>query len=122
MKFYEDKDRKIRTTSDDEDIPIDGILINVTEDSQAFFDRQLKNQKIRDVNTIIATTTSGKVFDGDEKSQDRMIRAIRIAEITGETTTMWKLFDNTVVDVTLDELKEAVSLAGKQMSNIWLGD
>ena len=64
--------------------------------------------------------SSGKIFDGDEKSQDRMLRAINIAVITGQTETEWKLADNTVVMVTLDELKEALALAGQEMSRIWL--
>ena len=72
------------------------------------------------VKNIKVTTTSGKVFDGDETSQDRMTRAINIANITGDTETQWKLADNSIVTVTLDELKEALSLSGQEMSRIWL--
>lgn len=79
--------------------------------------KQLKEKNVAD---IVVTTTTGKVFDGDEKSQDRMLRAISIAALTGETETEWKLYDNTIVIVTLDELKEAIIKAGKNMSNIWL--
>ena len=76
--------------------------------------------KERLVSRIKVTTDTGKVFDGDEKSQERILRAINIATITGDTTTQWKMADNTVVDVTLEELKEALALAGKEMSRIWL--
>ena len=79
-----------------------------------------KNNKINNVATILVTTISGKVFDGDEKSQDRMVRAIQVAAITGLTETQWKLADNSIVIVTLDELKEALALAGQEMSRIWL--
>lgn len=79
-----------------------------------------KLAKERLVSRIKVTTSTGKVFDGDEKSQDRMVRAINIATITGDTTTQWKMADNTVVDVTLEELKEAIALAGQEMSRIWL--
>jgi hypothetical protein len=79
-----------------------------------------KNNKINNVATILVTTISGKVFDGDEKSQDRMVRAIQVAAITGLTETQWKLADNSRVMVTLDELKEALALAGQEMSRIWL--
>ncbi len=72
------------------------------------------------VKAVRVTTTTGKTFDGDEKSQDRMMRAIQIASITDETTTNWKLADNTIVEVTLDELREALALAGKEMSRLWL--
>ena len=79
-----------------------------------------KNNKINNVATILVTTISGKVFDGDEKSQDRMVRAIQVAAITGLTETQWKLADNSIVMVTLDELKEALALAGQETSRIWL--
>lgn len=82
--------------------------------------KSLKTIRRTRVNKILATTASGKVFDGDELSQDRMIRAITIAKIDGDTSTHWKLADNTVVLVTLAELEEAVSLAGREMSRIWL--
>lgn len=80
----------------------------------------LKNIKLSSVNSITVTTSAGKVFDGDEKSQDRMLRAINIASITGQATTQWKLADNSIEDVTIEELKEALSLAGQEMSRIWL--
>ena len=65
------------------------------------------------------TTSTGKVFDGDEKSQDRMLRAISIANINGQTETQWKMADNSVQTVTLEELQEALTLAGQEMSRIW---
>lgn len=68
----------------------------------------------------IVVQVGDKSFDGDEISQGRMLRAISIASITGETSTEWKLADNTVVVATIDELKEALALSGKAMSDIWL--
>ena len=79
-----------------------------------------KSIKVEAILGLVVTTTSGKIFDGDEKSQDRMARAINIATITGLTETQWKLADNSRVMVTLDELKEALALAGQEMSRIWL--
>lgn len=84
------------------------------------YDDYFKTIKAANISNIIVTTTSGKMFDGDEKSQERMLRAINIASITGQATTQWKLADNSIVEVTLDELKEALSLAGQEMSRIWL--
>jgi uncharacterized protein YqfB (UPF0267 family) len=79
-----------------------------------------KSIKVEAILGLVVTTTSGKIFDGDEKSQDRMARAINIATITGLTETQWKLANNEIVMVTLDELKEALALAGQEMSRIWL--
>lgn len=81
---------------------------------------KVKGSKESDVSSIKVTTSTDKTFDGDEKSQDRMMRAIQTAGITGLTTTQWKLANNTVVEVTLDELKEALALAAQEMSRIWM--
>ena len=80
--------------------------------------RARKEKAIREITVDV----NSKAFDGDEISQSRMLRAIQIAAVTGETATQWKLADNSIVDVTLDELKEALMLAGKEMSKIWLGE
>lgn len=79
-----------------------------------------KLDKESSVSKLTVTTTSGKIFDGDEKSQDRLLRAVNIANITGELTTIWKLANNEIVVVTLDEIKEALTLASREMSRIWL--
>lgn len=80
----------------------------------------IKNDKIMKINKIKVTTASGKEFDGDEISQDRMNRAVNIAMVTGQTITQWKLADNSIMNVTLDELKEALILSVQEMSRIWL--
>ena len=82
--------------------------------------RNFKKRKEYLVSRIAITTTSGKIFDGDEASQDRIMRAVQIAAITELTETQWKLANNEIVMVTLDELKEALALAGQEMSRIWL--
>lgn len=92
----------------------------VVTDSDYMIAKKNKYLKNTEVEKIIVTTSSGKTFDGDEKSQDRMLRAIQISAITGVTQTQWKLADNTTIMVTLDEMKEALSLAGNAMSQIWL--
>lgn len=71
------------------------------------------------VASIVVTTTSGKVFNGDEASQSRMARAIVGMQAANATTITWTLADNTVVNVTLVELTEAMILAGQQQSQLW---
>ncbi len=79
----------------------------------------LKSLKLQRVNDI-KVTVNDKVFDGNEVSQDRIMRVISVALITGNNTTLWRLADNTEVEVTLDEFREALSLASQEMSRIWL--
>lgn len=60
---------------------------------------------------IVVTTTSGKTFDGNETARLNMLSAITAAGVVGQTSSQWKLADNTVEVVTLDEIKEALALA-----------
>ena len=80
--------------------------------------KQAKNDKILAVSQIIVTTTSGKLFDGGELSQNRMARAVT-ASNAGDTT-QWILADNTQATVTHEELKEALLLSGEAMTTIWM--
>ena len=77
-----------------------------------------KQDKILAVSQITVTTALGKVFDGDEISQNRMARAVT-ASNAGDTT-QWILADNTQATVTHEELKEALLLAGNAMTVIWM--
>ena len=81
---------------------------------------QAKAQRAAAVAAIKVTTAAGNTFDGDERSQDRMARAI-IALSTGwSTSTSWILADNTVIQVTGEELKEALALAGMAQVEAWI--
>lgn len=77
-------------------------------------------QKSKDelLREIIVTVSTGKVFDGDELSQTRMARALQIASFAGQSSTPWKLQDNTVEDVTIAELQEALALAMVRVGEI----
>lgn len=80
---------------------------------------QLKQERQAAVDAI-TVTVNGKVFDGDETSQGRMARALRVADITGQASCTWVLHDNTAVNVTREELAEALSLAMQAQGAIWV--
>lgn len=70
----------------------------------------------------ITVEVDGLVFDGDETSQDRMTRAITMFTSSGlpaDTTTLWVLADNTVAQVTIDQLTQALLLAGQKQTELW---
>ena len=94
--------------------------VDISEDAN-FIKAKIHKNKISAVRAI-KVAVNEKIFDGDEDSQSRMLRAIQIASITNESSTKWKMADNSIVSVTLDELKQALSLAGKEMSKIWIGE
>ena len=68
----------------------------------------------------IKVTVGTKEFDGDEDSQTRMARAIITLERSSVESTMWRLADNTVADVTIDELSQALLLAGQAQTDVWM--
>lgn len=65
----------------------------------------------------IVVEVDGMLFDGDEKSQDRMTRSI-IALDLGEKV-QWVLADNTIKMVTRAQLREALRKAGEAQTAIW---
>lgn len=67
---------------------------------------------------IIVTVSSGRSFHGDEASQDRMTRAISIANSESDTL-QWKCYNSGWEAVTVGELREAVRLAGIEQTKIW---
>lgn len=72
------------------------------------------------VDSIKVTTSSGKIFDGDETSQTRMARAILALQATNTPSTVWVLADNTPTQVTAAELIEALALAGAEQARLWV--
>lgn len=78
-------------------------------------------KKLRDAAVAaIKVTVNGKVFDGDEVAQGRIARAVAAAESAAISAYQWKLADNSVVAVSLDELKQALALAFQAQSELWV--
>jgi hypothetical protein len=71
------------------------------------------------VGEIVVTTSTGKVFDGDETSQTRMTRTILAMSEFGVFTTSWRMADNSDAVVTREELAEALLLSGTAQASLW---
>lgn len=78
---------------------------------------QAKAERADAVSKIIVTV-DGMQFDGDEESQQRVARSI-IALEDGETMP-WVLYDNTITEVTKEQLKQVLRLAGQRQSELWV--
>lgn len=99
----------------------DGTLNAAPLPAEVVAERNLAKAKLArlgQVREIKVTTQSGKEFDGDEDSQNRMSRAI--SAMNDGDNTQWVLADNSVVQVSKVELKEALRLAGAAMTTIWM--
>ena len=79
-----------------------------------------KAQRASAVEAIKVTTTSGNTFDGDEISQGRMARAVIALQAAGVESVTWVLADNSVIQATVAELSEALSLAGAAQAALWV--
>lgn len=91
------------------EILIDGISI----DEYLF-----RTQRAAAVNSI-TVEVDGLVFDGDEQSQRRMLAAIHASEDAGINSTIWRLADNTETAVTVDQIRQAHSLAIIEQGKLW---
>lgn len=76
-----------------------------------------KDQRAAAVQAITVTTAAGNTFDGDEESQTRMARAI--VALPDGATVPWVMADNSILQATASELREALALAGAEQSRLW---
>jgi len=97
---------------------IDGVLTPPPPPPTTRDDLKMVRQS--EVEAIKVTTQSGKTFDGDEISQDRMARGILGLQAAGAESVTWVLADNTPIQVTATELGEALALAGAAQAAVWV--
>ena len=99
--------------------PAEEVAANQAAAAQAARE-QAKAQRQAAVDAIKVTTQAGNTFDGDETSQTRMTRAVLAMQATGALSVTWVLADNTVIQVTAQELTEALALAGAEQARLWV--
>lgn len=81
--------------------------------------RNLKREiRTKNVSEIVVDV-DGLMFDGDEVSQNRMARTIVAMQTAGVTSIPWTLADNSISDVTVDKLIEALLKSGQAQSSMW---
>ncbi|MDN5062308.1 hypothetical protein O8C86_10710 [Aliarcobacter butzleri] len=79
---------------------------------------QKKAKKVEQLNTLVVTTSQGNIFDGNETARLNMVSAIQSADLLGQISNNWKLADNTVKEISLNELKEALALSIQKVGEI----
>lgn len=89
--------------------------MNYVKAEQMYQDWKVKRQESID---NIEVTYNSIIYQGDEKSQDRMSRAIN--GLTNDTDTIdWVAKDNSIHPLTKIDLKNVLGLAGAEQSRIW---
>lgn len=98
------------------------VALTAEELNRNLADQRMRSQMDRmiQIDNIVVTTSTGKQFDGDEVSQQRMARALLAMQLAQVGSTQWVLADNTISEVTCDDLGEALVLAGQKQSEIWM--
>ena len=77
-----------------------------------------KAKKELRLSQIFVTTSTGNVFDGNETARNNMVSSIMSADLFNKSEEYWKLADNSIKLVSLDELKEALALSIQEVGNI----
>lgn len=99
-----------------------GVPEPTAEELEAQALAQAKAERAEAVSKI-TVEVDGMTFDGDEESQTRMGRTIAAAIALGVDLTtykqVWVLADNTVAEVTISQLAQALKLAGEAQTALW---
>ena len=82
---------------------------------------EAKAAKIQALEELTVTTTNGNEFDANADSITNMLAAVEASAILGTTENSWKLADNSIVTISLDELKEALAKSIQAKGTIILG-
>ena len=77
-----------------------------------------KAEKELRLSQIVVTTSNGNVIDGNDTARNNMLSAIVSAGLINKTEEYWKLVDNSLKLISLDELKEALALSIQEVGNI----
>lgn len=93
----------------------EGNPTQAQKDAQAAIDLKNSQQSTLDSSTV---TVDNLVFQSDEKSINFMTASILTSETTGITYNNWKMADNSIVMVTIAQLRTAQALAMQQLANI----
>ena len=80
-------------------------------------ERVLKDIRTEKLNTIVVDI-NGKLFDGNEKSRNNMMSAILSSDLTTESETPWKLADNSIALVNLNDVKLALDASIRKTGEI----
>ena len=78
---------------------------------------QVKKQKRQNIVENIEVTYNDVVYQGDEKSQDRMSRAI--VGMDDDDTIEWTAKDNSKVVLLRSDLKQILRLSGIEQTKVW---
>ena len=87
-----------------------------TEEMRLALAKQIRANEVSNITIDV----DGMIFDGDEVSQGRMRNAIEAMKVSGKEEIEWKLADEKVALVTLEQLESAFVQAVETMNALWV--
>ena len=84
--------------------------------------KEKKDRRNQNLQALVVTVMRGTQplrFDGNETSQQRMALRAQRMRANGQSTVRWVLADNTIAEVTADELEQALDLAMCGQGDLW---
>lgn len=87
-----------------------------TEEMRLALAKQIRANEVRNITIDV----EGMIFDGDEVSQGRLRNAIEAMKVSGKEEIEWKLADEKVALVTLEQLESAFVQAVETMNALWV--
>jgi len=79
-----------------------------------------KAKRVENILNLTVTTKAGNIFDANEISQNIILKTIHILEWNNLIETDWKLADNTIKKISIEEFKEVLKLSLTAQSNLWI--
>lgn len=95
----------------------DAELANLT----AFIDKNKIKTKKQQAIASAVVTVNGNVYQADENSVARILAKINSCAIAGVDSVDWKMIDNSVVTVSISDLRTALVKATENIENIVIG-
>lgn len=79
-------------------------------------DKKETRQRLLDIRKVLVDEM---LFDANEVSQSRMSRVLQAMQISGTPTVKWVLADNSVSEITAEQLGRALALSASSQAAAW---
>jgi hypothetical protein len=97
------------------------VTDKVNEFMSTYEAKVTKDAMLEALSEITVTTSKGNVFNGDDIARADMLSAILAGETIDQTSTTWKLANNSWVIVDISEMREASALSIQRKGEILSG-
>jgi hypothetical protein len=96
-----------------------GVIEPEFTEDEIELNNSIESKRLRDLSlSLLTVEVDGLVFDANETARNNMMAAILSAELIGSTSAEWKMADNTVKEISLLQLRQALAMSILAVGNI----